>query len=143
VDDDEGVTRSLQRLLLFEGYRVLIANSASEGFEQLSLNRVEVIVSDFQMPGMNGAEFLGRVKELHPATVRLVLTGHADLAAVTDSINIGAIYKILHKPWRDDEFRDQIGSAFRYHEKLYGKGRESDAVSLQQMSVREVASCYR
>jgi len=136
VDDDEGVTRSLERLLLLEGYHVLIANSASEGFELLSLNRVEVIVSDFRMPGMNGAEFLGRVKELHPATVRLVLTGHADLAAVTDSINIGAIYKIMHKPWLDDEFRDQIVSAFRHHEKLYTKSRESDAVSMPHTSGR-------
>ena len=143
VDDDAGVTRSLQRLLLLEGYHVLIANSATEGFELLSLNRVEVIVSDFRMPEMNGAEFLGRVKELHPATVRLILTGHADLAVVTDSINIGAIYKILHKPWRDDEFSDQIGSAFRYHENLYGRGRESGFMNQQQMSVREVASCGR
>ena len=143
VDDDEGVTRSLQRLLLLDGYHVLIANSATEGFELLSLNQIDVIVSDFRMPGMNGVEFLGRVKEHHPTTVRLILTGHADLAVVTDSINIGAIYKILHKPWRDDEFNDQIGSAFRYHEMLFGKGREPDTVNPQHISAMEVASCCR
>lgn len=141
VDDEEEVTRALRRLLLLEGYRVLVANSVSDGFELLSLNRVEVVVSDFRMPGMSGAEFLGRVKELHPATVRLLLTGHADLAVVTDSINIGAIYKVLHKPWCDDDVRDQIGQAFGYHEKLFGIGRTSGAANLQHLPVREVSPC--
>jgi diguanylate cyclase (GGDEF)-like protein/PAS domain S-box-containing protein len=121
VDDDKGVTHALQRLLAPEGYRVLAANSPEDGFEMLSLNRVAVIVSDFRMPLMNGAEFLGRVKELHPNTVRIVLSGHADLDAVTDSINVGAIFKIMNKPWRDEEVKEQVGAAFRQYQKLYGK----------------------
>ena len=129
VDDDEGVTRALQRLLFSEGYEVLTANSASKGFELLSLNRVGVVLSDFRMPGMNGAEFLGRVKELYPSTVRLVLSGHADLDAITDFINVGAIYKILRKPWRDDEVRDQISAAFRHYDRLYGKDQEAPCES--------------
>jgi len=140
VDDDAGITSSLQRVLFLEGYRVLTAGSAAEGFELLSLNRVEVVVSDFRMPAMNGAEFLGRVKELHPQTVRLVLTGHADLAAVTDSINMGAVYKILHKPLGDAEFKDQIGQAFRHHETLYGKDREAFA-ACREPELGEDAPC--
>jgi diguanylate cyclase (GGDEF)-like protein/PAS domain S-box-containing protein len=122
VDDDENVVRSLQRLLLLEGYVVLGAGSAVEGLELLSLNRVAVIVSDFRMPGMNGAEFLGRVKELYPETVRIVLSAHADLESVTDAINVGAIYKFLNKPWRDEDVRDKVAEAFRHHSLLYGTG---------------------
>ena len=130
VDDEERVTRALQRLLFSEGYEVLTANSATKGFELLSLNRVAVIVSDFRMPGMNGAEFLGRVKELYPSTVRLVLSGHADLDAITEFINVGAIFKILRKPWRDDEVRDQISAAFSQYDLLYGEDQQAPHPSL-------------
>ena len=135
VDDDLGVTLALKRLLLLEGYRVFTANNAAQGFELLSLHRIQVVVSDFRMPGMNGVEFLGRVKELHPCTVRLVLSGHVDLCMVTDSVNIGATYKILHKPWRDEEFSLQVGEAFRHYHTLYGKGSRSAAAA------REVVTC--
>ena len=120
VDDDESVVHSLQRLLLLEGYTVLGASSAVQGLEVLSLHQVAVIVSDFRMPGMNGAEFLGRVKELYPETVRIVLSAYADLESVTDAINVGAIYKFLNKPWRDDDVRDKVAEAFKHHALLYG-----------------------
>ena len=126
VDDDANVIASLQRLLLMEGYTVLSAGSGQEGLEQLSLNRVAVVVSDFRMPGMNGAEFLGRVKELYPDTVRIVLSAYADLESVTDAINMGAIFKFLNKPWSDDDVRDKVGEAFRQHAMLYGQGQWSD-----------------
>ena len=115
VDDDEKVVSSLQRLLALDGYVVLRASNALEGFEQLALNRVAVIVSDFRMPGMNGAEFLGRAKELYPETVRIMLSGHADFDSVTDAVNVGAIYKFLNKPWSDDDVREKIDQAFRLY----------------------------
>lgn len=121
VDDEENILNALQRLLLLQGYSVLTAKGAVEGFERLSTNRVSVIVSDFRMPGMNGAEFLGRAKELYPDTVRIMLSAHADLGSVTDAINVGAIYKFLNKPWSDEEVRKTIGEAFREHVLLYRK----------------------
>lgn len=121
VDDDDHIVGALQRLLLLEGYTVLTATSAMEGFQVLSVNRVEVIVSDFRMPGMNGAEFLGRTKELYPHIVRIMLSGHADLDSVADAINVGAIYKFMFKPWSDDDVRENIGAAFRHHDFLYGE----------------------
>jgi CheY-like chemotaxis protein len=121
VDDEENILSALQRLLLLEGYSVLTAKGAVEGFEQLSTNKISVIVSDFRMPGMNGAEFLGRAKELYPDTVRIMLSAHADLGSVTDAINVGAIYKFLNKPWRDEEVSKIIGEAFREQLLLYKK----------------------
>lgn len=113
VDDEQGILSSLQRLLQLEGYSVLLAQDAAEGFELLALNRVAVVVSDFRMPGMNGAEFLGRVKELYPDTVRIMLSGHADLNSVTTAVNIGAVYKVLFKPWDDADIMEKIAEAFR------------------------------
>ena len=119
VDDDEHVLRALQTLLLMEGYCVLSAPNALEGLEMLSLHRVAVIVSDFRMPGMNGAQFLGRVKELYPDTVRIVLSAHADLESITDAINVGAIYKYLNKPWRAEDVKEKVEEAFKHHALLY------------------------
>jgi len=92
------------------------AGSAEEGFELLALNEVQVIISDQRMPHMNGTEFLSRVKEMYPDTIRLVLSGYTDLKSITDAINQGAIYKFLTKPWDDDALRERIHDAFIFQE---------------------------
>jgi PAS domain S-box-containing protein/diguanylate cyclase (GGDEF)-like protein len=122
VDDEENILTSLKRLLRREGYRILTASTAAAGLELLAINDVSVIVSDQRMPEMTGVEFLSRVKEIHPNTVRLVLSGFADLQSITDAINRGAIYRFLSKPWDDDELRANIRAAFRHAELI----REND-----------------
>jgi DNA-binding NtrC family response regulator len=97
-----------------DGYHVLTAKSAMEGFELLATNRVSVVISDQWMPHMNGSEFLSRVR-IYPDTVRILITGKGDLEAVTDAVNKGAIFKYLTKPWDDDFLRDTLGEAFRYY----------------------------
>jgi predicted signal transduction protein with EAL and GGDEF domain/ActR/RegA family two-component response regulator len=116
VDDEENVLRALGRTLRRDGYRIFPASSAEQGFDILATNSVQVILSDQRMPGMNGTDFLSKVKEMYPDTVRMVLSGHTDVATVTDAINRGAIYKFLTKPWDDDDLRKQIGEAFRTYE---------------------------
>jgi DNA-binding NtrC family response regulator len=116
VDDEVNILHSLRRLLRHEGYRILTAGNAGEGFEILARNNVDVIISDQRMPEMSGTEFLNRVRDLHPATVRIVLSGYTDLGSVTDAINKGAIYKFLTKPWDDDLLRANIAEAFRWRD---------------------------
>jgi diguanylate cyclase (GGDEF)-like protein/PAS domain S-box-containing protein len=115
VDDEPDILNSLKRLLRRSGYRILTAGSGAEGLELLALNSVQVIVSDQRMPIMNGSEFLSRVKSLYPDTMRIVLSGYTELAALTDAINRGAIYKFVTKPWDDDELREVIREAFITH----------------------------
>jgi DNA-binding NtrC family response regulator len=74
---------------------------------------VQVIVSDQRMPGISGTQFLSRVKDMYPDTMRIVLSGYTDLATLTDAINRGAIYKFLTKPWDDEDLRKQVQDAFR------------------------------
>jgi diguanylate cyclase (GGDEF)-like protein len=116
LDDEENVLRSLVRLFRRDGYRILAAGNVRDAFDLLATNDVQVILSDQRMSDMSGTEFLGRVKMLYPDTVRLVLSGYTDLATVTDAINRGAIYRILTKPWDDDELRKHIQQAFRTHD---------------------------
>lgn len=116
VDDEENILRALVRTLRRDGYHIFTATTAMDAFELLARNDIQVIISDQRMPGMSGTEFLSRVKEMYPDTVRMVLSGYTDLQAVTDAINRGAIYKFLTKPWNDAELRAQILDAFRLHQ---------------------------
>lgn len=116
VDDEESITSSLVRLLRRDGYTILRANSGKSGLELLAQHKVGVIISDQRMPEMTGVEFLSKVKELYPETVRIVLSGYTELNSVTDAINRGAIYKFLTKPWEDDLLRANVSEAFRHYE---------------------------
>ena len=102
VDDEVNVLRSLSRLFADEEYGVITAESGTEGLEILKRTEVGVVVSDQSMPRMKGVEFLERVKETWPDTVRIVLTGQADLTATIDFINRGGAYQYIAKPWDDD-----------------------------------------
>jgi response regulator RpfG family c-di-GMP phosphodiesterase len=72
-----------------------------------------VILSDERMPEMTGSEFLSRVKDLHPNTVRMVLSGYANVDAITNAVNRGAIYKFFLKPWNDEELCVAIREIFQ------------------------------
>ena len=121
VDDEESIGAALARLLKPYGYRILRAKSGREGLALLAQNEAGVVVSDQCMPEMTGVEFLTQVKELYPYTVRIVLSGYADLDSVTDAINRGAIYKFLTKPWDNETLCANILEAFRHHELMLEK----------------------
>lgn len=123
VDDEENILTALQRVLRLDGYRILTASSAAEAFELLALNEVQVIVSDQRMSEMSGTEFLSRVKEMYPETIRLVLSGYTELQSITEAINRGAIFKFLTKPWDDDLLREHIREAFMFHESKRDKSQ--------------------
>ncbi|MCE3261003.1 MAG: hypothetical protein K0R43_82 [Pseudoduganella sp.] len=126
LDDEPNVLSSLVRLLRRDGYQILLANNAQEAFSQLATHEVQVVVSDQRMPEMNGTEFLSRVRKLYPDTVRIILSGYAELESVLSAINRGEIYRFYTKPWDDQALRESIREAFRYHELMHG-GKETDA----------------
>ena len=116
IDDEESVGTSLERLLRGDGYTILRATSGREGLAILSRHEVGVVISDQRMPEMTGIEFLTEVKALYPHTIRMVLTGYADLDTVKEAINRGAIYKFLTKPWDNDTLRGDVMEAFGRYE---------------------------
>ncbi|HEV7800045.1 MAG TPA: EAL domain-containing protein, partial [Burkholderiales bacterium] len=124
LDDEDNVLSALKRLLRQDNYRVFTANNAKAGFEILANHKVGVILSDQRMPDVTGVDFLRRVKELYPASVRMVLSGYTDLASVTEAINQGAIYRFLTKPWDDSLLRAHIAEAFRRYAMLQAQARE-------------------
>ncbi|MCA1856861.1 EAL domain-containing protein [Massilia oculi] len=120
VDDDVNVLTALHRLFRRDNYRVLTASSPAEGFELLALYRVQVILCDQRMPVMSGTEFLSKVKEMYPETIRIILSGDTGVETVLDSINRGAIYRFYTKPWDDLQLRENVRLAFRHYWLTYG-----------------------
>lgn len=120
LDDEENVLRSLVRLLRRDGYRLLTAGSVSEAFDLLARNDVQVVLSDQRMPDMSGTEFLARVRDLYPDTVRLALSGYTDLETISQAINQDAAYRFLIKPWDDADLREHVRAAFRLVEQRRG-----------------------
>ena len=113
VDDEPGIRAALKRTLRRDGNKILTASGGREALEILALNAVQVIISDQRMPEMSGTDFLNIVKQLYPDTLRIILSGYTDLSVVTDSVNRGAVFKFLTKPWDDELLREQVRDAFR------------------------------
>lgn len=121
VDDEQPILNALYRLLRKEPYRVLTATNADEALAILDREEeVQVVVSDFRMPGMNGIELLREVKQRFPDAVRCILSGYADGHVIMDSINVGEVYRFLPKPWDDDELTGMLNDCFEHHRQVSG-----------------------
>lgn len=105
VDDEENVRNALRRSLRKEPYELLLAAGPEEALELLKQQRVDVFLSDHLMPGMTGLQLLTLVRDRHPETTRIMLTGHADMETAIRAINDGQIYRFLQKPWDDIELK--------------------------------------
>ena len=141
LDDEANILTSLKRLLRRDGYTLLAANNSTEAFELLAAHPVGVVISDQRMPDMAGTEFLSRVKDLYPDTVRMVLSGYTDLQSVIEAINQGSIYRFLTKPWDDDQLRGAIREAFHQQEMahenaLLNQQNRENSARLQEMNER-------
>jgi len=104
VDDDELVTTSLYSLLTLEtDHNVLIFNSPNKAIEEVQNEEVDLIISDYLMPGeMNGIDFLLKMKELQPDAIPILLTAYADKENAIRGINEVGLFQYVEKPWDND-----------------------------------------
>jgi type II secretory ATPase GspE/PulE/Tfp pilus assembly ATPase PilB-like protein/DNA-binding response OmpR family regulator len=116
LDDEKQVLKSLQRCFRKENYHVFTSQNHIEAFELLKNNTINLVISDFLMPNMNGADFLRQVRKKHPEIIRIMLTGHADTNAVMTAIEEGAVYKFILKPWNNDDLRVTVALALEQFE---------------------------
>ena len=103
VDDEPNILSSLRRLFRPHGYRVLTADGGAAGLALLESETVDLVISDMRMPHMDGAQFLAQVRQRWPGTIRLLLTGYADIQSILDAINQGEIYRYVTKPWDEND----------------------------------------
>ncbi|MDF2570464.1 MAG: hypothetical protein K0R55_2068 [Sporomusa sp.] len=112
VDDESSILKSLERLFFDSDYELLTAESGEAGLQILSDLAIDIVVSDMRMPGMDGHQFLKRVKNLYPSTTRLILSGYADENEILNSLIDGSCNLYLFKPWNGDDICQKITQIF-------------------------------
>ena len=105
VDDEPMILKSMSRGLRNEPYNVFTASGGQEGLQVLEGREVDLVMSDYNMPGMNGIDFLQTVKSNHPMTITIMLTGHKEIDVAMRAINEAGIYKFILKPWDDTDLK--------------------------------------
>jgi DNA-binding NtrC family response regulator len=120
VDDDPLILSAVRRSLGREGFEVHLTSEPLDAPRLVAEHRVDVIVSDYMMPGCTGVELLSLVRRLHPKVTRIMMTGQADRDATIRAINEGAVSRYIEKPWDDSMLKRTL------HE--IAKEREMSAV---------------
>jgi two-component system probable response regulator PhcQ len=123
VDDEPNLTSALVRSLDRTKFEIFTADSAQQGLMILAGNDIDVIVSDERMPGMTGSQFLAEVRKQWPNTIRMILSGQADLEAAVRAINEGEVYRFLLKPCHPKELEMTILQGLQ-HKKLVAQSRK-------------------
>jgi putative nucleotidyltransferase with HDIG domain len=131
VDDEANILSALKRLFHPCGYRIFTAERGAQGLEIMERESVDLVISDMRMPEMNGAQFLAQVNQRWPETVRILLTGHAEIKDTIDAINQGHIFRYISKPWEDNDIILAVKQAL-YQKNLEQKNNHLEALTLKQ-----------
>lgn len=115
IDDEPIILKSLERLFRKENYKIYTAENGNEALSILEETPVDLVISDYRMPGMTGVELLQHVKEKYPTSVRIILSGFADFNNIVSAINKGQIYRYCHKPWDNDNLKITVRQSLEYH----------------------------
>jgi DNA-binding NtrC family response regulator len=132
VDDEPNVLKSFQRALRKEPYTLMVAQGGEEGLQLLEAREVSMVISDYNMPRMNGLEFLKTVKTLHPHILTIMLTGQAELEIAVQAINEAGVYKFIQKPWDDADLKITIIRALESIDLLMERNRLREKVKSRE-----------
>jgi two-component system NtrC family sensor kinase len=116
VDDEAFMLSSLRRFFLDDDFEILTAASAREGLAVMRRHApVQLILSDYRMPEENGLEFLRQVAGAWPDTVGMILSGYADLSAVSRALENREVFRFIAKPWEVAELKTAIAEALAFY----------------------------
>lgn len=118
VDDDMNILKSVERILRQEPVECFLFSSPVSALKDACEIEPTVVISDQRMPEMEGTVFLERMKQMLPATVRVLMSGYADIEATINAINQGQVYRFIKKPWDTHAFRSEIRHAVQYSKLL-------------------------
>lgn len=142
VDDDEFLLSSLKRSLYREDFEILCADSALDALNTLKKTNVDIVVSDQEMPGIKGIDFLEKVYKDHPGTLRCILTGFATTELAIAAINKGFINKFFTKPLNRVEFLASIKSSLKKKEILYQTWLKFKKMKNHKIQIQELEKKY-
>lgn len=134
VDDEENVLKSVERLFEDADMTFLKAGNAKEALKLVGENEIAVLVTDNRMPGTSGIELLSCLRDLSPETVKILMTGHADLPTALDAINVGEVFRFIVKPWENEALVRAVREGVDHYRlvKSMRSGDEATLLSLAQ-----------
>lgn len=138
VDDEPNVLKSFQRALRKEPYTLMTALGGEEGLKLLDAREVSIVISDYNMPLMNGLEFLKAVKAQHPHILTIMLTGQAELEIAVMAINEAGVYKFIQKPWDDADLKITIQRALESIDLASERDRLREKVKSRDAILKEL-----
>lgn len=109
IDDEENILKSLQRALRSQDqWDVEVYSHPEQALRRLQTSIVDVVISDYNMPDINGLDLLQELKALQPDAVRILLTGMVNVETVIAAVNQAGVFRFISKPWDDAELIDSI-----------------------------------
>ena len=106
VDDEDMVVTSIKSFLTLEtDYEVMGFTTPEAALQYIEENKIDIVVSDYLMPKMDGISFLAKVREIQPEATRILLTGYADKENAIKAINDVGLYQYIEKPWENDDLK--------------------------------------
>lgn len=142
VDDEENVLRALERIFLEENYNIFTASSAEDALEIMEKGKIHLVISDHRMPGMSGSQLLKEIKQRWPDTIRIMLTGYADIQSIMGAVNEGAVYKFITKPWNDEDLRLTVSLALQQYVLIQENRQLKDLAKKQQIKIKNYSTLF-
>ena len=121
VDDEINILKSLRRAFMQANLNLFIASNPEEAFDVLRQDSIDLIVSDYKMPGMNGLQFLQEIKNKYPSIIRVMLSGYVDNATVLKALTSGLVTTFFSKPWDNKVLIAKINHLLQLKKRLNNK----------------------
>lgn len=136
LDDEKNVLsalkRSIRQLFPEDELEIELFTDPRAAIQRFACADFDFVVSDFNMPGMNGTDFLKIVKEIQPLTIRMMLSASADFNTIMGAVNEAEVFRYVPKPWLLDDLRDIFGQASAHHDQMLEDKRLADELRSQK-----------
>jgi len=136
VDDEENILRALKRVLDRQfDWEIETCGRPADALKRAETTAFDLFLSDYRMPEINGVQLLIDIRQLQPEAMRLILSAHTDLNALTSAINQAEIYRFISKPWEDYDLITTLIQALVHRDTLIQNRRLADQVRAQQQEL--------
>ncbi|NDP60112.1 MAG: response regulator, partial [Oxalobacteraceae bacterium] len=142
LDDDPLILHALQRTLRQCKFdvelRIEVFTDAAGALERAGEVDIDLVLSDYHMPGMNGLQFLNRFRQLQPDAVRMVLSASTEFDTAVRAINEAEVFRFIPKPWQREELQQTIVLALARRDQHTALALEQASLTAQELALRQL-----